>query len=104
METMQRFYGITLEEAQKRVFYDGSFGYWNTQGNYMYVKLPEGAEKPETWVFLGESIFILGISAELDGIKRMVSQTDFIDIWPSVKLKYPQLFQEEVVGDLCLIL
>lgn len=103
MNTMRRILGVTLEEARKHVINEAAFGYWKARGNYMNIDQPPNGENVETWVFLGESIIILGLGLEKDGIRKMASLTDFMDIWPSVKTKYPQLFQNEVVGDLRLI-
>lgn len=100
---MRRILGVTLEEARKHVINEAAFGYWKARGNYMNIDQPPNGENVETWVFLGESIIILGLGLEKDGIRKMASLTDFMDIWPSVKTKYPQLFQNEVVGDLRLI-
>lgn len=103
MNTMKQLLGVTLEEARKHVINEAAFGYWRTKGDYMNIEPIINGKNAETWVFLGDSIFIFGLSAEIDGIKKMANLTDFIDIWPSVRTKYPQLFQNEVVGDLCLI-
>lgn len=103
MSAINRLYDITLEDAYKQVFRKCAYGRWNVKGNYMNIDIPRDIQNVETWVFLGESIFILGLSAEKDGMKVMVSLTDFMDIWQTVKMKYPQLFQENVKGDLCTI-
>ena len=98
---MERVQNVTLEEAYRRVLQRG-FGRWKASGNYMNIE-PISGENVETWVFLGESIFILGLSVEKEGFNVMASRVDFMDIWLYVKEKYPQLFQEGVKGDLCLI-
>lgn len=99
---MQRLHEVTLEEAHGHVMQRG-FGRWTIKGNYMDVQNPVIGSNVETWVFLGESIFIFGLCVEVEGYKVMASTTDFIDIWPTVKMKYPQLFKEDMKGELCLI-
>ena len=93
---------ITLEEAYRHVQECG-FGRWMTKGNYMDIETPVIGDNVETWVFLGEAIFIFGLSVEVDDYKVMASPTDFIDIWPTVKTKYCRLFKDKVKGELCLI-
>lgn len=103
MNALKRVYDITLEDAYKQVFRKCAYGRWNVKGNYMNFNIPNDVQNVETWVFLGKSIFILGLSAEKDNIKVMVSLTDLVDIWQTVKMKYPQLFQENVKGDLYIM-
>lgn len=103
MDARRRIQDITLEDAYRHVL-QGSYGRWKIPGNYMNIETPISGNNVETWVFLGQSIFIFGLSVEKENLKVMASPTDFIDIWPSVKVKYPQLFQEAVKGELCLIL
>ena len=98
---MERRQNVTLEEAYELVK-QRAFARWSTRGNYMNVKIPIKGENVETIVFLGDSIFIVGLSVEKEGLKVMGSRVDFIDIWPSVKAKYPQLFHDGLKGDLCL--
>ena len=99
---MERIPDVALEEAYHHV-QGRCFGLWKIKGNYMNVETPPNTNNEETLVFLGESIFILGLSVENKGFSSMGSRTDFLDIWPDVKIKYPQLFQEGIKGDLCLI-
>ena len=99
---MKKLQGVTLEEAYRYVLQRG-FGRWMIKGNYMNIEEPVIGDNVETWMFLGESIFILGLSVEIEGFKVMASTTDFIDIWPNVKMKYPELFKEGVKGELYLI-
>lgn len=95
-------YDVTLEEAYQHVK-TRSFGLWKTAGNYMNIEYCVKGKNVETLVFMGESIFLLGLSVEKEGFNVMASGVDFVDIWPSVKMKYPQLFQEGVKGELSLI-
>lgn len=99
---MKQFQDVTLEEAYRYVQQHG-FGRWMTKGNFMDIENLVIGENVETWVFLGEAIFIFGLSVEVENNKVMASPTDFIDIWPTVKTKYCRLFKEQVKGDLCLI-
>lgn len=99
---MDRIQDVTLEEAYQYV-QERCFGLWKTSGNYMNTEILVSGKNVETLVFMGESIFILGLSVEKEGLNVIASRVDFIDIWPSVRVKYPQLFQEEVKGELCLI-
>ena len=100
--SMTRVQDVTLAEAYKHV-QKSCFGLWKIKGNYMNIETPPNTTNAETLVFLGESIFILGLSVEKKGFGSMGSKTDFIDIWPSVRIKYPQLFQDGLKGDLYLI-
>ena len=99
---MERLQDVTLTQAYEYVR-KRSFGLWKVKGNYMKVEIPISGENVETLMFLGESIFILALSVEKEGFNVMASRADFIDIWPSVKAKYPELFEENVKGELCLI-
>lgn len=99
---MEWLQNVTLVEAYEQVKRNG-FALWKVEGNYMNVQTPVTGNNMETWVFLGESIFLLGLSVESQGFNVMASRVDFIDVWFSVKEKYPQLFQEGVKGELHLI-
>ena len=100
--TMERLQNVTLKETYE-LTKSNSFVIWKVRGNYMDVEIPMGVNKIETIVFLGKSIFILGLSMEKDGNNVMASTTDFIDIWPYMQEKYPQLFNEGVKGEARLI-
>lgn len=93
---------ITLQEAYERVRV-GRFGIWKITGNYMGIEEITEGEKVETLVFMSPSIFLLGLSVAQKGFDVMGSGVDFVDIWPSVKTKYPQLFKKEIKGELLLI-
>ncbi len=99
---MERLQNVTLEEAHEYVK-TNSFALWIISGNYMNVECLVDGEQVETHVFLSESIILLGLSVKKEGVTVLGSRADFIDIWPSVKTKYPQLFQEKLKGELWLI-
>ena len=99
---MKRIQNVTLEEAYELVKVN-SFVLWTVSGNYMNIDNLEKEEHVETRVFMGITIFLLGLSVEKEGIKSMASEVDFIDIWLSFKTKYPQLFKDEVRGEVWII-
>lgn len=99
---MKRLKDVTLKEAYEQAK-QNSFAFWKTSGNYMNLDVPADKGNVQTRVFMGESIFILALVVENEGLESMASRADFIDIWPSVKVKYPQLFEDGVTGDLYVI-
>lgn len=99
---MKRIQNVTLFEAYELVKVN-SFVLWVASGNYMDIEKLKEEEHVETRVILGASIFLLALSVEREGIKYMTREIDLIDIWPSVKTKYPQLFNEEVKGEVWII-
>lgn len=98
---MKRLQNISLDEAYRQVCQNG-FGCWYITGDYMKLDISKNMQNVKTRVFLGEALFIIALSAEYEGFDKLASETDFIDIWPSVKRKYPQLFEKEVKGDLIM--
>lgn len=100
---MERIENVTLEQAYKYVREDMfSFAFWTVEGNYLGLEIPVKGENVKTRMFLSKSIFIIGLSVDVDGFSVMVSKTDFIDLWYSVKRKYPKLFESEVKGNVML--
>lgn len=97
---MKRIQNVTLKEAHELVKQNG-FALWSINGNFMNVESLE--ENVETRLFLGESIFVIMLSTKKEETNVIASRADLIDIWDSVKEKYPQLFEEGVKGDLMLI-
>lgn len=95
---MERIQNVTLEEAYELVKVN-SFVLWTVSGNYMNIETLEKEEHVETRVFMGTTIFLLGLSVEKEDFQTLASEVDFIDIWSSVKAKYPQLFTNGVKGE-----
>lgn len=98
---MKRIQNVTLEEAYELVKVN-SFVLWTVSGNYMNIDTLEKEELVETRVFMGTTIFLLGLSVEKEGFQTLASEVDFIDIWLSVKTKYPQLFKNGLKGDVLI--
>lgn len=98
---MDRIQDVTLEEAYELVKQRG-YALWSVPGNYTSVKIPADESEVKTLVFMGEEIFVLGLSKKRGSFDVLASRGDFIDIWPSVKEKYPQLFQDGVKGEMLI--
>ena len=99
---MERYNNVTLQEAYKLMLNNNGYAFWTVSGNYLNFNYEVDNEDMTTYVFLGASIFILGIETEKDETPTKIDIVDFMDIWPSVKKKYPQLFEAEVKGDVMI--
>ena len=95
---MKRIQNVTLDEAYELVKVN-SFVLWTVSGNYMNIDNLEKEEHVETRVFMGTTIFLLGLSVEKEGFQILASEVEFVDIWFSLKTKYPQLFEDGVKGE-----
>ena len=98
---MRRIQDVTLDEAHELVKVN-SFALWTVSGNYMNTDNLEKEEHVETRVFMGTTIFLLGLSVEKEGVQILASEVEFVDIWLSLKTKYPQLFKNEVKGEVLI--
>lgn len=98
---MDRIDDITLEEAYEFVK-KGGYAIWSTPGNFTDMKVVGEENQVKTVMVLSKSMFLLGLSKKKGRFDVLASQGDFIDIWPSVKEKYPQLFQDGVKGEMLI--
>ena len=101
---MVRLEDVTLDQAYKYVRENSSaFAFWTVDGNFLDSEVLVTGENVKTRIFLSATIFLVGLSVEINGVSVMASRTDFLDIWPSMERKYPKLFGPEVKGMVMLI-
>ena len=97
-----RIEGVTFEQAYRKMR-DTGFVVWVTKGNLLNVEIPDNLKEIQTYAFLGESIYLLWVTAKNNEGEYITSSHDFIDIWPTVKMKYPQLFEKDIKGRLLVL-
>lgn len=98
---MERLQNVTLQYVRDIVKEKG-YAFWRVNGNYMNIEALVNGEEVKTNVFLGNSFCVLELSIEKRDHEEMASRSVFVDMWPDLLEKYPNIFQEGVKGEALL--